>query len=87
MQNSLIKFIEDLVALQEYAEFCSVEFKVILKPQMIKEHSDDLTKLKCRDPSFHLSDDELFVGDSTAALSVHLGKNEGTLLTLFIRKW
>ena len=31
------------------------------KPQLIKEHLDDLTKLKYRDASTHLPDD-LFIG-------------------------
>ena len=40
-----------------------------------------LTKLNFGDPSTHLPDDELFIGDSTTALSVHLSDNEGEIIT------
>ncbi len=54
-----------------------------VKPRVIKTHVDDLTKLKFQDTASHLTDDELFVGDSTSALSVHLCDNEGELLENF----
>ena len=54
-----------------------------IKPQLIKEHLDDLTKLKYRDASTHLPDDELFIGDNTTALAVHLSDNEDELLNEF----
>ena len=56
-----------------------------VKPRLIKEHSDDLTQLKYHDPSSHLPDDELYVGDSTAALAVHLSDNEGEILNDFYK--
>ena len=39
-----------------------------VKAQLIKKHSDDMSKIKFCDSSSHLPDDELFVEDSTAAL-------------------
>lgn len=56
-----------------------------VKPQLIKKHLDDLTKIKYHDPSSHLTDDELFVGDSTTALSVHLSDSEGEILNEFYK--
>ena len=56
-----------------------------VKAQLIKKHSDDLSKIKYCDSSFHLPDDELFVEDSTAALSVHLSDNDGERLNEFYK--
>ena len=47
-----------------------------IKPQVIIQHSDDLTKLKFHDPSIHLPDDEIYIGDSTTALFVHLSESQ-----------
>ena len=46
-----------------------------IQPQNIIQHSDDLTKIRFNDPSAHLPNDELYVGDSTTALLVHLNEN------------
>lgn len=46
---------------------------------------NDLTKLKYRDASTHLPDDELFIGDDTTALAVHLSDNEGEILNEFYK--
>ena len=56
-----------------------------VKPQLIKEHLGDLTKLKYCYTSTHLPDDELFVGDNTTALAVHLSDNEGEILNEFYK--
>ena len=54
-----------------------------IKPQIIIQHSDDLTKLRFTDPSAHLPDDEIYIGDSTSALLVHLQENECELIDGF----
>ena len=54
--------------------------RLFIQPQNIIQHSDDLTKLRFNDPSTHLPDDELYVGDSTTALLVHLNENECELM-------
>ena len=50
---------------------------------MIRRHSEDLTKLKYMESSNKVSNAELFVGDSTAALIVHLNENEGYSVNAF----
>ena len=45
-----------------------------IKPQIIIQHSDDLTKLRFTDPSTHLPDDEIYVGDSTPVCLVSTSK-------------
>ena len=57
-----------------------------VKPLVVRKHSDDLTELNFQDPSTHLPDDELFIGDSTTALSVHLSDNEGEIMNEFLDK-
>lgn len=47
-----------------------------IKPQFIVEYSEDLTKLRFTDPTTHLPDDGIYVGDSTTALLMHLKDNE-----------
>ena len=59
----------------------------LVKAQLIKKHSDDISKIKFCDSSSHLPDDELFVEDSTAALSVHLSDNDGERLMNSIREF
>ena len=47
-----------------------------VKPQVIREHFDDLTKLPYHDSSTHLPNNDIFIGDSTTALFVHANDNE-----------
>ena len=48
----------------------------IIKPQVIRL-SADLTKNMYLDSSIHLYSSDIFIGDSTTALLVHLSQNEG----------
>ena len=57
-----------------------------IKPQVIIQHSDDLTKLRFHDPSTHLPDDEIYIGDSTTALFVHLSESQDELMNGFLNK-
>ena len=56
-----------------------------IKPDVILRNSNDLTKLKYDDPSNHLLDEQLFVGDSTTALILHDSENEGESMTQFYK--
>ena len=69
----------------ECARLLKIVVFIFIKPQLIKEHLDDLTKLTYRDASIHLPDDELFVGDNTTALAVHLSDNEDETLNEFYK--
>ena len=51
--------------------------------QIIIQHSDYLIKLKFSDPSTHLADDEIYIGDSTTALLVHLNENEAKVMNVY----
>ncbi len=51
-----------------------------IKPIVIRTNSDDLTNLNLKDPSLHLPDEDVFVGDNTVALFVDLCENEGAEL-------
>ena len=53
-----------------------------IKTQIIIQHSDGFTKLRFTDP---LPDDEIYVGDSTSALLVHLKDNECELMAGFYK--
>ena len=53
---------------------------LFVKAQLIRKHFDYLSRIKYCDSSSHLPDNELFLGDSTAALSVYLSENDGERL-------
>ena len=69
----------------ESVRLLSTVLGFFIKPDVIRKHSDDLTKLKFHDTSTHLSDDEVFIGDSATALSIHLSDNEGEVLNEFYK--
>ena len=58
-------------------------FSFFIQPQIIIQHSNDLTKLKFNDPSSHLADDEIYVGGSTTALLIHLYENEAEVMNVY----
>ena len=51
--------------------------------RVIQHHASDLSQLKYSDESNHLSDEDLFTGDETMALIIHLEENEGESLKEF----
>ena len=71
----------------ESVRLLSTVLGFFIKPDVIRKqlHSDDLTKLKFHDTSTHLSDDEVFIGDSATALSIYLSDNEGEVLNEFYK--
>lgn len=58
-------------------------FSFFVKPQVIKQNLSDLTKIKYGDPINQLPNKDLFIGDNTTALIVHLTENEGEDLKHF----
>ena len=54
-----------------------------VKPQIVRQHLDDLTKINFNDPSTHLPTENIFVGDSATALALYLRDNEGERLNEF----
>ena len=48
-----------------------------IDPCVLRLNSSDLTKVNYTDPSIHLPEEELFIGDDTAAFILHLRDNEG----------
>ena len=62
-------------------EVCVVIF---VKPTDIRRHSKDLTKLPFMDESLHFPNEDLFVGDSTRALLIHLTDDEDGSVNNFL---
>ena len=54
-----------------------------VKPQVIREHHNDLTKLPYHNNSTHLANNDTFIGDSTIALFVHASDNEDKIFDDF----
>ena len=55
-------------------------------PKVIRLNSSDLTKLNYTDPSNHLPDDKIFIGDNATAFLTHLHDNEGMPVRVFYEK-
>lgn len=53
-----------------------------VKPQVIRL-TTDITSISYTDPSIHLPNSDIFVGDDTAALLLHLHENEGESVDRF----
>ena len=58
-------------------------FGFFIKPEVVRQHLNDLIKIKFHDPTTHLPDIELFIGDSATGLALHLNDNEGEILNGF----
>ena len=56
-----------------------------INPSIIRINSGDLTKIDYTNSSNHLSDDQVFIGDDTVALVVHLKENEGESVHNFFK--
>jgi hypothetical protein len=54
-----------------------------VKSQVIRNNSTNLTSINYLNPSFLLPDKELFIGDDTSALLLHLQENEGESVNVF----
>ena len=57
-----------------------------IKPCVILQNSCDLTAVDYADESNVLSEEDIYIGDNTAALLLHLKENEGEVVGQFYQK-
>ena len=54
-----------------------------LDPSIVRDHSGDLTRIQFTDTAIHLPHSDLFIGDSTSALLLHLDEEGVTTRTFY----